>query len=94
MIRHVVFFSVRDPADLDAVVSGLELLKGIPSANRLIVGRNMKRDSWSSEIDVIVDADFETEAALEAFKAHPLYAESIAHVRPKRELRFVADYQV
>lgn len=92
MIRHVVFFSVPDSADLDAVEAGLRLLEANPHAARLAIRRNLKGDAWSREIDFVVYGEFADEAALAAYKAHPSYEESIARVRPLRDLRIAADF--
>jgi hypothetical protein len=92
MIRHIVFFSARTPDDVDAVVEGLSILAGIPHARRLEVARNAKTDPLSREVDVVVYGEFDDEAALEAYKAHPLYQESIRRVRPLRELRLAAHF--
>lgn len=94
MIRHVVLFSVTDPADLDVVEAGLKILERNPHPLRLTVGRNLKRDGWSSEVDLVVYGEFADEAALAAYKTHPTYAASIAAVRPKRDLRIVADFEI
>ncbi len=92
MIRHVVFFSVRDPADLGAVEAGLRILESNPHASRLAVRRNLRRDGLSGEVDLVVYGEFADEAALDAYKAHPTYAASIAAVRPLRDLRIAADF--
>lgn len=94
MIRHIVFFTAKDGSDLDAIVEGLSVLTRIPHARRLEVGRNFKTDPWSKEIDVVVYGEFDDEAQLAAYKAHELYAQSTSRVRPMRELRFAADYEV
>ena len=91
MIRHIVFFSARDAADLEAIEAGLRLLQRIDAASLLEVRRNLRRDQLGNEIDIVVYGEFADEAALDAYKAHPLYAEAIAVVRPLRELRFAAD---
>ncbi len=90
VIRHFVFFSAK-PGQLETVFQGLKLLESIPDASHIEVRRNEKLDNLSNEIDVVVYAEFVSDAALDAFKAHPLYQESIERVRPNRELRFVAD---
>lgn len=92
MIRHIVFFSVPRAEDLDAVEAGLKLLATIPAASRLEVGRNLKRDAWSEEVDLVVYGEFADAAALAAYKAHPTYAESIRRVKPLREMRIAADF--
>lgn len=91
MIRHIVFFSARDPVDLDRIEAGLRLLESIPAADRLEVRRNLGRDALGNEVDIVVYGEFADQAALDAYKADPLYAESIALVRPLRELRMAAD---
>ncbi|MBN9235384.1 MULTISPECIES: Dabb family protein [Phyllobacteriaceae] len=91
MIRHIVFFSARPGEDVEKVRDGLLALSGIPHSKRFEVGLNTKVDPLSDEIDIVVYAEFEDNAALSAFKAHPIYAETTRTVRPMRELRFSAD---
>ncbi len=94
MIRHIVFFSARDKADVAvaAVVDGLGALGAIPGASVFEVALNMKVDPISDDIDVIVYAEFKDEESLKAWKADPRYAETTSVVRPLRELRFSADF--
>ena len=92
MIRHIVFFSARDSKDVERVRAGLEALGRIPHSRFFEVALNEKVDPLSDEIDVVVYAEFEDDAALAAYKAHPLYAETTAKVRPLRALRFSADF--
>jgi hypothetical protein len=91
LIRHIVFFSVKRKDEVEAVRSGLMALGEIPHSRLFEVSLNTKVDPFCDEIDVVVYAEFEDQAALAAYKAHPLYAETTAKVRPKRELRFSAD---
>lgn len=92
MIRHIVFFSVRDPHDRDRVEQGLQLLAATPHARHFEIGRNLNRDAMSEPVDFIVYGEFDDEAALAAYKADPLYQRSIEIVRPLRELRIAADF--
>ena len=94
MIRHVVLFSAREPEHIDTIVSTLSGYRRIPGVETLDVARTIRRDPWSSEIDVVLDATFADEAALAAYKRHPIYEAGTRTVRPLRELRFVADYVV
>ena len=91
MIRHIVFFTAS-PENLDAVVDGLWLLAEIPHAQHFEVCRNGKLDQFGNEVDVVVYAEFADEAALAAYKAHPIYAEATRRVRPLRETRHAADF--
>jgi len=96
MIRHIVFFSARDRADLDRIEAGLGTLAGIPHARHFELGRNLQADTINdaeqAAVDVVVYAEFEDEAALAAYKAHPLYEEAIRLVRPLRRTRVAADF--
>jgi hypothetical protein len=40
IIRHVVFFSAKDPRDIDQIVDGLSMLSAIPSVKHFEVSRN------------------------------------------------------
>lgn len=91
-IRHVVFFSAANPDDTDRIVEGLSLLKDIPHSDRFEVVRNKRVDAISGEVDVVVYAEFVDDAALSAYKAHPIYQQAIDVVRPLRELRIAADF--
>ncbi|WGR93537.1 MULTISPECIES: Dabb family protein [unclassified Bradyrhizobium] len=94
MIRHIVLFSAKDRAHIEQIIEGLSLLTTIPHARRLEVARNRKSDALGNDIDVVVYGEFDNETELAAYKAHHLYQESIRRVRPLRELRFAADYDV
>lgn len=91
MIRHIVFFSAKRKDDVGAIRNGLLRLGEIPHSTTFEVTLNTKVDPMSDEIDLVVYAEFEDQAALAAYKAHPLYSETTARVRPLRELRFSAD---
>jgi len=93
MIRHIVFFSAKDPADLDRIEAGLQLLQGIEAASRLEIRRNLACDQLGNEIQIVVYGEFADRAAFDAYKADPLYAEATRVVRPLRELRFAADIE-
>ncbi|WP_416795927.1 Dabb family protein [Ciceribacter azotifigens] len=92
MIRHIVLFTVPKHEDLEAVLDGLSILTGIPAATRLEIATNMKADRFDDGIDIVVYGEFEDEAALAAYHAHPLYQASIDRVRPLRDKRFAGDY--
>ncbi|OCK54010.1 Dabb family protein [Bradyrhizobium sp. LMTR 3] len=94
MIRHIVLFSAKDQAHIERIIEGLSVLTTIPHARRLEIARNCKTDQLGNEIDVVVYGEFDNEKELAAYKAHDLYQESIRRVRPLRELRFAADYNV
>lgn len=94
MIRHIVFFTVPRDGDIETARKGLQILTRIPHASHLEVALNRKSDPTSKEVDIVVYGEFEDEAALEAYKAHEIYAESIRRVKPLREMRLAVDYRV
>jgi len=94
MIRHIVLFTAKDKADIDQIIEGLSVLTKIPHARRLEVARNRKTDQLGNDIDIVVYGEFDSEIDLKSYKAHHLYQESIDRVRPLRELRLAADYDV
>ena len=91
-IRHVVFFSAKDRKDLPQIVEGLSRLGRIPHSRHFEVVENSRADALSTEVDVVVYAEFTDAEALAAYKAHPIYQEAIALVRPLRDLRIAADF--
>ena len=93
LLRHVVFFSARNRADVERLYEGLLLLTQIPHG-RVEIGRNLGLDTLSAPVDFVVYGAFADEAELARYKAHPTYAASIAIVRPLRELRIVADFHM
>lgn len=94
MIRHVVFFTVRDTGDVERVRDGLMTLADIPHASHFEVGRNLCADTLTdAPADLVVYAEFADEGALAAYKAHPLYRRAIEIVRPLREMRIAADFK-
>ncbi|GLQ35112.1 stress responsive protein [Amylibacter marinus] len=93
MIRHIVFFNAKDPKDIETIFQGLSTLSEIPHCDAFEVGRNMRTDRISEEgPDFVVYAEFADQEQLDAYKAHPIYAESIRIVRPLRDMRIAADF--
>jgi hypothetical protein len=90
-IRHIVFFSAKDKADIPRIVEGLSMLGKIPHAQVFEVRENTQADALSSEVDVVVYAEFANQQDFAAYKAHQIYQDAIAVVRPLRELRIAAD---
>jgi hypothetical protein len=94
MIRHIVLFTARHGGDIDTIRKGLQILTLIPHVQRLEIALNRKSDPKSKEVDVVVYGEFADDAALAAYKAHETYAEAIRRVKPLREMRLAADYDV
>lgn len=94
MIRHIVMFSCKDGVDPDTIRRGLSVLTQIPQAAVLEIAFNEKIDQIANDIDVIVYGEFASLEDFRAYKAHPLYQESIDRVRHLRDVRVAADYTI
>jgi hypothetical protein len=93
MIRHIVFFTVKDRSQTPAIIARLSRLGDIPGSTVFEVRANTKADQIANDIDIVVYGEFPDLAALHAYKAHPTYDETTRAVRPLRELRFAADVE-
>ena len=94
MIKHIVAFTAKNADDVPIIQDALEKMGSIPTVRLWEVAQNAKRDSLSTEIDVVIYSEFETWSDLEAFQAHPDYQQAIDVVRPLRDQRVVVDYGV
>ncbi|MBU6318466.1 MAG: Dabb family protein [Alphaproteobacteria bacterium] len=92
MIRHIVFFTVRDPSQKKDVMTKLTSLGSIPGPTFFEVRENEKMDQIANDIDIVVYGEFPDASALSAYKNHPIYEATTKAVRPLRDLRFAADF--
>ena len=93
MIRHIVFFTLKDPREAQDIIGQLKRLGTIPGSTLFEVTQNRKADLFGNEIDIVVYAEFPGIDALHAYKKHPTYMDVTNTVRPRRELRFAADVE-
>lgn len=93
MIRHIVFFTLKDPREAQDVIDHLKRLGAIPGSTLFEVAQNRKADLFGNEIDIVVYAEFPSIDHLHAYKKHPTYMDVTNIVRPRRELRFAADVE-
>lgn len=93
MIRHIVFFSLKQASQTEDVVRKLSRLGTIPGSTLFKVTPSLKADQIANEVDIVVYGEFPDLDALHAYKRHPTYAEVTASVRPLREMRFAADVE-
>lgn len=99
MIRHIVFWKLRDdlsgPARDDAVrqiKEGLEAIRGqLPGLRQIEVGVAISEGDESA--DLILYSEFDSRAALAGYLAHPLHEAMVPVVRQARTERRVGDYE-
>ncbi len=94
MIRHIVFFSAKDKADLPAILEGLGTLAGIRHHDHFESSRTRRVDPMGNDVDVVVYAEFRNRAALDAYKADPILPASTQRRAPLARHSLFRDYEV
>lgn len=91
MIRHVVLFTLKEPAQptLDELLAELEDLRGaIPEIRSLVCGRNVASTPHSAVLTVDVD----DERALRTYREHPAHQPVLVRLRDLAERIEVVDF--
>ena len=99
MIKHIVFFRLKDSAhgnskEVNArlIKEKLEALKGVvPGIVRLEVGIDFSKTEMSS--DLALYSEFATRADLEAYQAHPAHKAVLPFIAEARLDRCLVDYE-
>lgn len=100
MVKHIVFWKLREQAQGRAAAQNavllkerLEALRGeVPGLIHLEVGMDISRTDASA--DVALYSEFEDMAALEVYQAHPAHQTVVAFANEVREDRLVVDYEL
>ncbi len=91
MLRHVVMWSLNDPADAarfrDELLSCVDL---VPGMREFDVG--IRRDGLEANCDVVLVSGFDDAAALAAYTVHPHHQAVVGRIRPLAKSRSVVDY--
>jgi hypothetical protein len=99
VIRHIVMWNVRGAtreekqANAERLQRSFHSLRGrIPGLLRLEVGVDSSRIEYAC--DVVLVSDFESQAALDAYAAHPEHLRVKGEVGDLRTQRHQVDYEV
>ncbi len=93
MIRHVVMWTLHDPADAPRFRAKLEACRAIvPGIVAFEVGT--RSEGLAATADVVLVSTFADAAALAAYQQHPAHQAMSAEVAPWRKGRTVLDYEV
>ena len=91
MIKHIVLFTLKDPANAPQVKALLDSCKGIvPGIREFEVG--IKTEGLEATADVVLVSTFEDAAALAAYQPHPHHQGVVAQIREMASGRQVLDY--
>ncbi|MDX9843823.1 MAG: Dabb family protein [Aquabacterium sp.] len=91
MIKHIVLFTLKDPANAPKVKALLDSCKDIvPGIREFEVG--IKTEGLEATSDVVLVSSFDDAAALAAYQQHPHHQGVIAPLREMASGRHVLDY--
>jgi hypothetical protein len=100
MVKHVILWKLKEEITGDSkekvlgeMKENLEALVGkVPGLLRLEI---VTKPMASSNADVMLDSDLESEEALKGYQSHPDHvAVANTYVRPYTEVRLCMDYEV
>ena len=93
MIRHIVMWKLKDPADAarfkDQLDSCIALVTGL---RRFEVA--IRTPAFDANCDVVLYSEFDDAAALAAYQNHPHHQQISAALGMLRESRSVLDYEL
>ena len=100
MIKHIVMWKMRDDIIGEAreqaqrkIKAAFEALMGqIPGLLKIELG--IDNTASPDSMDIILDSEFESQAALDGYQAHPLHNAIVPMVRDVRVERRVGDYEI
>ena len=93
MIRHVVMWKLKDPADAPRFKALLDGCAGlVPGMHQFEVG--IRADGLDANVDVVLVSTFADASALDAYQNHPRHREVSAVLGPMRETRSVLDHEL
>lgn len=91
MIKHIVLFTLKNPANAPKVKALLDSCKDIvPGIREFEVG--IKTEGLEATADVVLVSTFEDAAALAAYQPHPHHQGVVAQIREMASGRQVLDY--
>ena len=91
MIKHIVMWKLKDPADAPAFKARLDACRGlVPGMREFEVG--LRSPDLEANCDVVLCSAFDDRAALEAYLQHPTHVEVAGFLGSLRESRSVLDY--
>ena len=92
-LRHVVMWTLNDPADAARFKAVLESCQAIvPGILEFEVG--IRKPGLDASCDVVLVSTFVERAALEAYLQHPVHRDVAAVLGPMRRERTVLDYEI
>ena len=93
MIKHIVIWTLHNPADAPRMKALLESCRNVvPGILALEAG--IRTDGLEANADVVLYSAFADQAALQAYQQHPHHVAVAAQVGPLCQTRTAIDYAV
>ena len=92
MIRHVVMWTLKNPAEAPRFKALLDSCKGLVPGMREFEAA-VRTEGLEANCDVVLVSSFDDKAALQAYLEHPTHVEVSAVLGGLRESRSVLDYE-
>ncbi len=93
MLRHIVMFTLKNPADAPKVKALLDSCKDlVPGMHEFDVG--IRTEGLEANADVVLVSTFTDQAALAAYQPPPHHQGVVAQIREMASGRQVIDYFV
>ena len=93
MLRHVVMWTVNDPADIAAFAAELNSCRDlVPGMREFDVG--VRTEGCDADHDVVLVSTFDDAEALDAYVRHPHHQSVVAKLATLRKSRSFLDYLV
>ena len=93
MIRHIVFFWLKDKTRIDETIAVLQSMEGrIPGLLSMEAGKDFLRSDRSC--DICLHTVFESRDALTRYQTHPVHIPVKAHMHSVMEHSASADFEV
>ena len=92
MIKHIVIWTLHNPADAPRMKALLESCRNVvPGILALEAG--IRTDGLEANADVVLYSAFESKEVLDAYQEHPDHMAVNAQVKPLCSSRTVVDYE-
>ncbi|MBO2942541.1 Dabb family protein [Paenibacillus sp. F411] len=95
MIKHIVFFKLKEPTaeNIERTVQVLKNMDGqIPQLRSLEAGADVVRSERSYDLALIVEVDSLEE--LQAYQVHPAHQEVIQYINEVKDHTLAVDFEV
>lgn len=92
MIKHIVMWKLKDPAEAARFKAELDSCVGIVPGMRQFETA-IRSEGLEANCDVVLNSSFDDKAALDAYLVHPHHKQVSSLLGTLREARSVLDYE-